>query len=222
MAKTRNSSRSTARYALVIAVALPSCARTEPARFATVDQLVDAPRKPDGVAIDPEPAPPASQPAASTRDGLVALSSPLSTELAIEALASLLTAITAESQGDLSRLASPQALWSNPWSSNRAALAFSQVFRERFRKLDYTQLAGRQLFVERDVEVYGFDDLATPQPGRPARPAEMAQGDVLLRARMLVPRMGPDRLFGDELLVMMRPQGGRFRVQLLLEDFQLP
>ena len=51
---------------------------------------------------------------------------------------------------------------------------------------------------------------------------EKSPADVLLRVRVLVPRVGADRLFGDTWLLVLRPQQGRYRVHSIQEEFQLP
>ena len=51
---------------------------------------------------------------------------------------------------------------------------------------------------------------------------EMMPGDVLVRAHVLTPRVGSERLFGDELLFLLRPDHGRYRIAVLFEDFILP
>jgi hypothetical protein len=50
----------------------------------------------------------------------------------------------------------------------------------------------------------------------------MRRGDVLLRVRILTPRVGADRFFGDELLLLLRPEDGAYRVRWWQEEFQIP
>ena len=46
--------------------------------------------------------------------------------------------------------------------------------------------------------------------------------DVLLRVPLLVVRAGNDRVFGDEMVFLLRRDKGRYRIRQLIEDFQLP
>lgn len=130
-------------------------------------------------------------------------------------------AVTREDATLLATVLGERAGWINP-AAGRSGSNAVLVWRERFRRLEYGKLAGAPVVRESDVEVYAFDDLEAPLPGRPQRPPEMRDGDVYARARVLTPRIGPDRLFGDELGFVLRSEGDRFRIVLLLEEFQIP
>jgi hypothetical protein len=215
----RSSNRSAAYVALA---ALAAGCHGGPPDFRTVRAWPAEERRPDGVVVDPPPAPMGGVRRESTLSSTpVALAPPLGLDGAVDALRELLQSVVREDAAAMAELVTERAMFINP-ASGRNQTALLPLFRERFRKLDYHQLAGQTLLRENEVEVYRFHDLASPLPGRPARPPEMQEDDVLLRARVLVPRMGADRLFGDELLVLVRPAKGKYRIALLLEEFQLP
>lgn len=223
MPLTPPSSRSYRRLLWPLASLLPLACRptTSPPTYPTADRWEDARRQPDAVALDPLPATtrPASQGAAPSPTP-VALQPPLAAGSAFEALQRLVSALTQEDLAALPPLFTERGTWVNPVNHN--SMPLFPHFRDRLRRLDYHQLADQVVLREAEAEVYVFDDLTNPLPGRPARPAEMGPSDLLLRVRVLVPRIGADRLFGDSLTLVMRPDNGRYRIHSLHEEFQLP
>ena len=110
-----------------------------------------------------------------------------------------------------------------PRSEHVAELwAIADLWRGRLRQFHYRALASDVLYQDADIELYRYDDLETPLPGRPFRPPEMARTDVLLRVPLLIVRAGNDRVFGDEMVFLLRRDKGRYRIRQLIEDFQLP
>ncbi len=207
-----------------LALALTAVACSPPPRspsFPTTDRLETARRQPDGVALDPLPAP--TSPVArgeAPSPWPVALLPPPPVEAALGVLRRVLDALTLENLAVIQPLLAARGSWVNPQSNSSSPLPVH--FRERVRRLDYEQLAGFPLLRESDAEVYTSEDLEASLPGRPRRPADMQPGDVLLRVRVLTPRLGAERLFGDELLVMLRPERGSYLIQRWQEEFQLP
>lgn len=114
----------------------------------------------------------------------------------------------------------PKGFWMNP--QIHANIPIIPHFSERIRRLDYTQLAGLPLLREHEVEVYTQEDLAVALPGRPEHFPDRKAGDILIRFRILTPRVGTERLFGEEVVVSLRPEGGAYRVWRWQEEFQLP
>lgn len=201
-------------YALLVA---GGCA-TRPAEFATRTTDEPAPRRPDAVAGDPPSAPVSGASPADTRGGVVALTqSPR--DGARDLVTALGAAIAAENLDALSQCLTPDATWSNP-SLGRAPMPAFSLFRDRFRKLDYGRWTGGALFASDEAEVMTYEDFDA-LPSRGPRPPEMRPGDVLVRGRVLAPRAGYERLFGDELAIVARPVGDRYRIVLLVEDFPL-
>ena len=227
MTPIRSSSRSTLSYVpasfLALALALAGCGQSGPARFASTDSWPDAKRKPDGVAIDPVSAaePPARR-GSTDAVGPIALTPPLSASLAQKAVHAFFDAIVREDLSALATVLTERAIWASPALAGRGATQAIAVWASRFQKLDYRELAAVPLVRDGELEVYGDGDFDGKTPGRPTKPAEMVAGDVLVRARIVTPRIGADRLLGDELVFVLRPTDGRYRIALLFEDFQLP
>ena len=189
--------------------------------YPTTDRLPDSRRQPDGVALDPLPAPTQGvlYGEAPTPTPL-ALQPPLPLTSAAAILLPLLEALTQEDLAALAPLFTERATWVT--LPSRASMPALTHFRERLRRFDYLQLAGQTVVREADAEIYSHGELEALPPGRPVRPPEMTPGDVLLRVRVLVPRLGADRLFGDTWLLVLRPQQGHYRIHSLQEEFQLP
>jgi len=188
--------------------------------FATTTDVPDAPRRPDGVVVDPSPELPPSLDVAEPSSSLVALKPPLPVKAARSAVAAFFRAVVAEDTEGLSDLLTPDA--NAPNKSRGVAPGLLDVWRGRLRHFRYRALAGEALYQESDIEFYRYDDLETLVPGRPLRPVEMTRADLLLRVPMLVVRAGSDRVFGDDILFLLRRDRDRFRIRQLVEDFQLP
>lgn len=198
-----------------------ACSTSSAPTFPTTDRWEPARRQPDGVAIDPLPASPAVARRADTSAlGAVALSPPAPVSEALATLRAFLDAIVVEDTVAVLRLFTERGAWVQ--LPGRGSVPIGSHLRERVRRLNYPQLAGVTVFREADAEVYAHDDLEPPLPGRPARPAGMEPSDLLIKIRVITPRIGAERFFGDEVTFLLRPDRGRFRIHSMFEEFQLP
>jgi len=184
-------------------------------------------RKPDGVAIDLISAPPPARDRAEAADGLVTLRTPLGVDRAVAAVEELFRKIVVEDGDGLESLFTRDALQLSTAAPTAGpgqtpqALNFWQA---RFRKLDYTRLAGELVYREAELQIFRAED-AVDAPPHPAIRADVLAGltgnDVVVRVPILTPRVGADRLFGEELVLWLRRDGDRYRISRVLEDFQL-
>lgn len=209
-------------YPLALLLLLAAgCRASSAPDFPTTDRLEPGRRQPDGVALDPLPAPTAGAlRGEAPATGALALQPPLPVTSAAGVLPPLLEALTQEDLAAMTPLFTERATWVALPSRNSVPAMLH--FRDRVRRLDYQQLTGQVVMREADAEIYTHDELDALPPGRPVRPPEMGPADVLLRVRVLVPRIGADRLFGDTWLLVLRPLQGRYRVHSIQEEFQLP
>jgi hypothetical protein len=185
--------------------------------FATATDLPDAPRRPDGVVVDPRSELPPGEDRADASSGLVALKPPLPDKAARSVIAAFFRAITSENLDALADLLTADA--NAPSRIRGGSTSMVDHWRARIRHFHYRSLAGDVLYQDADLEFYRFDDLESP--GRPSRPPEMTKSDLMVRVPMLIVRAG-DRVFGDEMLFVLRREKDRFRIRQILEDFQLP
>lgn len=213
------SSRASDRFAVaaLFGAALSACAAATP--------LPDGPerRRPDGVAIDPVSAPPAPRDRAEASDGLVTLRTPLGVDRALHTVEELFRKIVLEDGEGLEALFTRDALAiTNPAASGSGqtpqALALWQT---RFRKLDYTRLAGDVIYRSADLTIHRGDDALEASPHPAIRVDALAPSDVVIKVPILTPRVGADRLFGDEMILWLRRDGDRYRIFRVLEEFQL-
>jgi hypothetical protein len=187
--------------------------------FATATDLPDVPRRPDGVVVDPSSELPIVEDTADVASAIVALKPPLPGKAARIVVAAFFHAITGEDLDALSDLLTPDA--NAPSRSRSGSTTMVDHWRARMRHFHYRTLANDTLYQDADIELYRFDDLETLAAGRPLRPPEMTRSDLLVRVPMLVVRAG-DRVFGDEIVFVLRRDKERFRIRQILEDFQLP
>jgi hypothetical protein len=183
----------------------------------------DGRRRPDGVAVDPPTTSPAPRDRALVAEGLVALRAPLGVDRALATVRALFRRIALEDAEGLEALFTRDATVitvqaPQPGSSPTAPLWWEQ----RFRKLDYTKLAGELVYREADLAVVRAGDLADV-PRHPAiHPETLGEDDVVVAVPILTARVGADRLLGDEMVLWLRRDGEQYRIYRSMEDFQLP
>ncbi len=103
-------------------------------------------------------------------------------------------------------------------SGRQPARTFWQI---RFSQLDYTELRGQLLFRDADLQTFRAEDLAR-LPANRRMPLELGDDEVAVRVPIRVSWAGRTRLFGDELLFRLQPNGARFEIAEISEDFRLP
>jgi hypothetical protein len=210
--KIRKSKSSDRAIALVVGAvsgvalaAIVACTDTPPV-VPTVSDLPDASRRPDGVMIDPPAAMPSSVVRADAR-GVVALREPPGSEAVREIVMALVHAFEREDFSALDSLLSPDATGIEGRGSR--ALLLMQ-WRGRMQQLEYSRLAGMEIVRPEKIQRFEYDELGG-QDELP-RPAEMKPGDVFARIPVEVPRIGPDRFFGETILMVLRRVDGRFKI----------
>jgi hypothetical protein len=182
-------------------------------------------RRPDGVAIDPTSLPPPVRDQAEVTDGLVTLRAPLGVDRAILAVQELFRKIVLEDTEGLESLFTRDALAVTTTAPNAGPAQTPQAplfWQQRFRRLDYTKLAGETIFRQAELEIYRSEDALETPPHPAIRLEALNDNDVVIRAPILTAHIGLDRLFGDEIIFWLRRDGDRYRIYRLLEDFQLP
>lgn len=213
--------RTGARLGTIALVAqLASCGAARAPAFATAEELPSGRRHPDGVAVDPATELPAPADTTSSDAAVATLRAPLPSDAARETMHAFFRAVLAEDFDALAALVTTDATVSPRVRGPSASLL--DVWRARMRRLDYLPLASAAVYDDATVETWRASDLASTSGAHPARPPEMAAGDVMLRVPIAVARSGQDRLFGDEMTFLLRRDGSRFRIRALVEDFQLP
>jgi hypothetical protein len=184
----------------------------------------DRPRQPGGVAIDPALVLPEPRHRVETDQPLVALRAPLGSDVVLGTVQSFFQRIVQEdSEGLLPLFTREVQILSGTGGVTQNATAIGNWWEPRFKRLDYAKLGGEPLYRDVDVELFRGDDELTQAPAAIARTAAtMDETDVVVRVPILTPRVGSDRLLGDEMILWMRRDGERYRIYRVMEDFQLP
>jgi hypothetical protein len=203
-------------------LALTGCAAQPDKGFVTASELPTERRRPDGVAVDPTSAPPRAKDVANTGDALVTLRAPVGLEKALTTVRLFFQAIVAEDSDALGAVLTRDALNTNPSMGGPMGSPSASLFwAHRFRRLDYTKLAGEVIYRENELDVYRADDELTLSPHPAVRADALNAGDVVIRVPIATPRAGLDRLMGDDILVWLRRTGNEYKIYRLLEDFQV-
>ncbi|HQP34459.1 MAG TPA: hypothetical protein PLI95_04760 [Polyangiaceae bacterium] len=206
------------------AVIAPSaCTLQRSATFATASALPSVPRRPDGVAVDLQGTPPPTVARGKTSSGWVTLLEPADASGAVSAVRAFFEAVSREDGAGLREVLTRDALWFAPSGNPTGAGAGSpaeQVWDRRFGKFDYRATGPEPVYRETSMELYAPRDLQDVEGERPARPVMMEEQDLLVRVPIEVRKVGQDRVFGDEILFLVRRTAEGFRVRVVIEDFQ--
>ena len=214
-------SRSSRTYPeLFLAVALIAGCAAGPG-FATAGSLDAARRRPDGVAVDPTGEPPRAREHARASDRLVTLRTPLGADRAVDTVSEFFRKIVIEDSDGLEALFTREATASNGNPGASATPLAVLWWQQRFRRLDYTRLAGEPIFREAEVEIYRAEDDVDALPHPAIHLEALGETDVVIRLPIVSTHAGADRLFGDAMIFWLRREGDRYKIYRLLEDFQL-
>jgi len=204
--------------------AVCNCGAQSNATLVTASELPEQRRRPDGVAVDPSSTLPSAKEVASTTDGLITLRTPVGLEQAFTTVQTFFQAIVAEDADLLGVVLTRDALNTNPALASAGPVgspSASLFWAHRFRRLDYTKLAGEVLYHENDLEVYRAGDELSLSPHPSVRTDALGAGDIVIRVPIVTPRIGTERLLGDEILVWLRRTGNEYQIYRLLEEFQV-
>lgn len=158
---------------------------------------------------------------------MVTLRSPLGADLAMALIADFFRKVVIEDDDSLSALFTKDAIAVTGASGGMGG-GMGQTpsaplwWEQRFRRLDYSKMAGEVIYREAELEVYRADDALESPPHRAIRTDALNENDVILRAPIATPRSGQERLFGDQIIFWLRRDGDRYKIFRLLEDFQIP
>jgi hypothetical protein len=165
-----------------------------------------AARRPDAVALDL----PVTTPVAVSRaeaGGVVALRVPVSREAVAGLLRSFFDAWAHESIDDLIALLVADA---GPIEArSRGSRVLVDGWRQRMRSHEYGHILGVQMSRSDRIERWEPDELGSA--GAPAH-IDAHPGEIAVRVPVEVPQVAGDRLFGDAVVMLLRPDPGGLRI----------
>lgn len=193
---------------LGVAVLAVGCghAAPPPVMAAPADSAPTA-RAPDGVAMDLPPALPAPASKASA-GGVASLRVPVSRDAVAALLRSFFDAWSRESVDDLAALLAPDAGPLEARTRGRRALV--DLWRQRMRSHEYGRLAGVEMFRPERIERWEPDELGAE--GAPPH-VDAHPGELTVRAPVETTTVAGEKLFGDVVVMLVRPEGGKLRIE---------
>jgi hypothetical protein len=215
VATSRKSKR--CNHALALGVALAACACSAASRDANVTavSIPDAPRKPDGVVVDPPPAMPDVTEHAQP-GGVVALREPLADEAITSVVRAMFRAFAHEDGDALAALLTSDAEPLGLGARGHARGSLLDQWRTRLRNLPYDRLGNREVARLDQLERWSYAELDAAGPID--RPSEMRPGDVLVRVPLAITHIDSEQLFGDVALLLLRREGQAFKIAGEAED----
>lgn len=172
----------------------------------TATELPKAPRRPDGVVLEPPPALPEARDRAPAT-GVVGLREPIADREIEDVVGKYFDAFVHENLDGLATLLGSGATYLGAQGARAGLL---EMWRGRMRSFEYQQLVGVELYRPAEVERHAYDTLGVP--GAPTRPAAMQPGDVLVRVPVLTPNVSGEQLFGEVVVLLLRRDDGRLRI----------
>ena len=146
--------------------------------------------------------------ASAAAGGVVALRVPVAGQVVVDFVLAFVEAWQRESLEALVALLTTDA---GPFDARgRGSRVLVDGWRQRLRAHGYGRLAGVEVVHPERVERWERDELGGP--GMPARPADMRPGEILVRIPVETPSVAGERLFGDELLMILRPDDGKLKI----------
>ena len=173
----------------------------------TATEMPKAPRRPDGVALEPPPAMPPASDRAEAR-GVVALREPLADKDVEDVVLAYIRAFEREDDQALVQLVASDATSLGRQGSTRQQLI--ETWRTKMKSFEYQRLAGLEVARISELERHTYETLGGP--GAAPRPPEMRPGDLYVRVPIATPRVGSEQLFGDTLVLLLRREDGRLKI----------
>lgn len=174
-------------------------------------------RRPDGVVVDPRSELPAPVEQGDASQSLVSLKTPVSEKAARKVVATFFVAMADENLPELFSLFTSDAVFRSVRGGT--PLPLSEAYRARVQRFDYQALRGARVFDEDRVELYRYGDFDGPLARPLPRPPGMRPSDVALRVPLTTTHSNAGRLFGDEVLFVVRRDGETLRIAEVIEDF---
>jgi hypothetical protein len=185
-------------------VACASCAGASTLETAT--EMPKAPRRPDGVVLEPTPAMPTAADRAPAT-GIVALREPLADKDVEDVVRAYVRAFERE---DIDALVQLLAQDASPLGRAGNKNQLLDLWRTKMKNFEYQKLAGVEVARVAQIEKHTYETLGAS--GAPMRPTEMRAGDLYVRVPIATPRVGSDQLFGDILVLLLRREEGRLKI----------
>ncbi len=191
-----------------------ACAAVVPAESGVATTPVPPPRPP-GIAIEPALELPEPKTSATPESGLVVLTEPIDTRPARRTVDDFFAAVVREDADAFERLFDRAAhVRTRPHGRAEQALT---TWRRRLDRVDYTALAPEVLYRSAEVEVHVESDGASADRNLPIAP----HGDQVL-VRVPILSGNPSHLLGSELVFLLGPSTGGYRIEEMYEDAGLP
>jgi hypothetical protein len=153
----------------------------------------------------------------STARGVVVLSEPVDTRAARRVITAFYAAVVQEAADDLGVLCEPTAQARISRKSRPERLVV--FWQKRFERLDYHSLSTEVFYRDSEMEVHTARDAAAVGSTR-SLPDLPKAAEVLIRT----PIVGSNsaRLFGSDLVFLLRPGPAGYKIAQVYEDFRLP
>jgi hypothetical protein len=153
----------------------------------------------------------------ATARGIVVLAEPVDTRAARRVVSAFYAAVVDEATEDLTVLCEPTAQSRISRKSRPERLV--ALWQRRFERLDYRALSTEVFYRESEMEVHTARDAAALGAYR-ALPELPKAAEVLIRT----PIVGSNsaKLFGSDLVFLLRPSPAGYKIAQVYEDFRLP
>jgi hypothetical protein len=202
-----------------LSLLLSSCAGTRPLDFPTASPDEPERRRPPGVAHDPSPVLPTARASADASEQLVVLSAPQGHDADRQLIHRFFDAVTENDVSTLESLFGAEARVKTGSGNNYVAAV--QFWKSRLQRLDYGALRGRSVFRDHALEFYSAADLEALGSERRI-PLDVAESQIAVRVALNTQLKQGQRLFGDEMVFLLKPTHSGYEIVEIFEEFQIP
>ncbi len=205
------SSRRSESFALAVAVVTGVMTACGPRPLRTAGS--PPPADSTGISVDPISSVPGAADRATVAESVVTLRAPVGTEAVMALVRRVFEAFHARDARSLEIDLDESILDVKAEGQvQKAKWQFVNELSARMKSTSaFEQLDVDAMYRSQDVEIYAYGELGLP--GRPSRPTAMGMDDVLVRIPIATPRLGADILFGDEIRLLLRRDGARYRIR---------
>jgi len=194
---------------------LAACARNSEAVAVPEPGPSTRPHAP-AVAVDPVLTLPKPAETGSAEHGVVVLAEPVDTRAARRVVEAFFSAVVDESVDDLSLLCDSKA--EARISARSRPTSLLVFWQKRFDRLDYRALSTEVFYRESEMEVHTARDASTVGLSRSV-PMSLSGAEVLIRTPIVA---NSSRLFGSDLVFLLKPSPTGYKIAQVIEDFRLP
>lgn len=179
----------------------------------------ETPRSPEGVVLEVAAPMPAAAASSSAR-GIVVLAEPIPDEAIRETIFSYFDALRRRDMDAMRQLFASSAVRMDATRGHQGDReAILSLVASLMRQRDYAKISPAEIVVPEQIERYSLAELAATNQ---TKPEDMGPLDVFVRVAMPPPRGNAEKIFEDNVVFVLRAEGGKVHILTMNEESAPP